>query len=94
MGSILSTAVFFTTALFMALFATEPWWKASFGRSVMVLAAGTLLLSGTGMLVAWLGHDYRGRETVHTTALALVELAMLTRLCILGAAKLRDRRRR
>lgn len=89
----LTVALFVVTTVFIAAFIREPWWRAPFGRSVMVLSGGLWLYSGTAVLHIIGGSDYPGRALVVIGALSLVDLAMVSRTLVVLRAQRRNKQR-
>ena len=91
---VLTGGTLLVTTIFIALFAREPWLRARFGQSVMVLSIGLWLFALTSTLRNWLGDDYAGRNAVRVGAQSLTLVAMLIRTVVLARAQWRERKRR
>lgn len=90
---LLSSVVFVGASVFIAVFATEPWARTHFGRSLMVMAVAVWLFSLTSVLRQWFGPDYAGRTELRIVANSLVVYAVWSRLFTLIAARKNFRRR-
>ena len=87
-----SAALLFVVAVGFALyFARERvWWKTPFGRSVMVLTLGIIVLSGQGLAYQILGPHYPGRVWYVIGGRFLVAGALLQRAVVLLRARRAD----
>lgn len=88
-SSILLIAV---AMVFLLLFLREPWWRHPFGRSVMVMTGGILLLSGLGLLTYLFGPDYAAREPLVVLGRLVIAVAIVQRTAVLIHERRKDRK--
>lgn len=65
--------------VFLGSFLREPWKDSQFGRSVIELSAGILVLSTYAILNYALGPDYWGRDILVTLGRLLIIVALVRR---------------
>ena len=77
--------------LYVALYATRPWWTTGPGRALMVLAVGTtIVLNLFAASIIW--GDYPGREPIRAVGLWLFAAGMWWLLGVLVRIVVRERR--
>lgn len=87
-----SIGLLVVAVVFLVIFMLEPWWRHQFGRSVMVMTAGIILLSTLGLLTYILGPDYPGREQLVVLGRLAIAIAIVQRTAVLVRERRRDRR--
>lgn len=70
------------TAVFIGIYAREPWRRTWFGQSIMILAVAVLIFSTLGT-IATFWPDYPFREEIRLCGRLLIAVAMTQRLVVL-----------
>lgn len=89
--NILAGLLWFGSLVFVLYYATEPWWRSWFGRSLMTMALGMLIFSSMALIQIRLGSEYPFRSTLRLIGYTLLTLAMWSRVYVLWRARRADR---